>query len=217
VRRIDRVLVAAALCLAATVLVATCGSSVRAQGEDQPDWAEGLLIGLPTYVLGDPPETPRVMYKDSTVSINNYCPVRVARLDPKRKPVYVNGKPVGFCCTPCPVTFSMDPEKYLRALKVSLPCPVRPSRRAILDSSLRARINHDIYFFSSLSAMRQFKKAPLRYCGKLTDPVSFERFEPTKESPHIVYRDRDYYFGSDSTRIRFQAEPEKWFARRTSH
>jgi YHS domain-containing protein len=157
------------------------------------------------------------MYRDSLISINDYCPVRKARLDPNRKPVYVNGQPVGFCCTPCPVTFSADPEKYLLGIHASFPCPVRPSRRAILDSTLRAKVNQDIFFFSSVAAKNRFLKDPLRYARTLTDPVSFERFQPTKSSPHVVFRGRDYYFAADSTRARFQAEPENWFERKTTN
>jgi YHS domain-containing protein len=157
------------------------------------------------------------MYRDSLVSLNDYCPVRQARLDPDRKPVYVNGTPIGFCCSPCPVTFTADPEKYLLGMHASFPCPVRPTRRAIFDSSLRARVNQDIFFFSSVSAKNRFQKDPLRYAKALTDPVSFSRFHPTKSSPHVVFRGRDYYFAADSTLARFQAEPEKWFERKTSH
>jgi YHS domain-containing protein len=204
----------------AALLLCLFAVSVSAQerGDDEDmEWVEGIKVGLPNYVRGEHPDRPRIMYQDSLVSINDFCPVRKARLDPKRKPVYVNGNPIGFCCSPCPVTFTADPEKYLRELHASFRCPVRPSRKAIFDSSLRARVNQDIFFFSSVDARNRFVKNPLRYAKTLTDPVSFERFHPGRNSPHVVFRGRDYYFAADSTLARFQAEPEKWFERRTSH
>jgi YHS domain-containing protein len=193
------------------------GQEVGSGGDTPAEWVEGIRPGLPNYVRGEHPDRPRIMYRDSLVSLNDYCPVRKARLDPDRKPVYVNGTPIGFCCSPCPVTFSADPEKYLRDLHASFPCPVHPRRRAIFDSSLRARVNQDIFFFSSVQAKSRFLKDPLRYTKTLTDPVSFQRFHPKKASPHVVFRGRDYYFAADSTLARFQAEPEKWFERKTSH
>jgi hypothetical protein len=41
---------------------------------------------------------PRVRYHDGgQVSLNDRCPVRKVKLNPKMPPVYVNGQPVGFC------------------------------------------------------------------------------------------------------------------------
>jgi hypothetical protein len=39
----------------------------------------------------------RVRYADSTLSINDMCPVAKRPLGEKQKPFYVNGRPVGFC------------------------------------------------------------------------------------------------------------------------
>ena len=208
--RLGTAAAAFSLCLLAAIAWAQ-------EGGGTPEWVEGIRAGLPTFVRGEHPDRPHIMYRDSLLSINDYCPVRHARLDPDRKPVYVNGKPVGFCCSPCPVTFSSDPEKYLMELHASFPCPVYPSRRAIFDSSLRARVNQDIFFFSSVAAKNRFLKDPLRYAKTLTDPVSFERFHATRNSPHGAFRGRDYFFANDSTLARFQAEPEQWFERKTSH
>jgi YHS domain-containing protein len=175
--------------------------------------AQDFRLGLPAYVLGDPAGSQRVMFADSSISLNTICPVRKARVDPNRDPVYVNGKAVAFCCHPCPSVFSQDPERYLREMKVALRCPVNPARRAIFDSSLRMKINQDIFFFSSRTAMKRFEKDPLRFCGKLTDPVTRDRFRPTSASPHVTFRGRMYFFAADSTLARFQAEPEKFYER----
>ena len=43
------------------------------------------------------PKFPRARYADSLVSLNDRCVVRHGILNPAFKPVYVNGRPVGFC------------------------------------------------------------------------------------------------------------------------
>ncbi len=36
-------------------------------------------------------------FEDGAVSLNDRCPVRRSRLNRKMPPVFVNGRPVGFC------------------------------------------------------------------------------------------------------------------------
>jgi len=45
----------------------------------------------------DDPGHPHYIYPDSTVTVNDQCPVRGGSLNPLYRPVYVNGRPVGFC------------------------------------------------------------------------------------------------------------------------
>jgi hypothetical protein len=45
---------------------------------------------------GDP-ERPRIKFADSLVSLNVRCMVRKSKLNPRVRPVYVNGQPLGFC------------------------------------------------------------------------------------------------------------------------
>lgn len=52
---------------------------------------------IPEYVQGDNAQFPRIRYADSRISINDRCPVRLAKLNTKMAPLYVNGEPVGFC------------------------------------------------------------------------------------------------------------------------
>ena len=40
---------------------------------------------------------PRIKYADSLVSLNHECMVSKRRLSDRIRPVYVNGRPVGFC------------------------------------------------------------------------------------------------------------------------
>jgi YHS domain-containing protein len=108
-----------------------------------------------------------------------------------------------------------DPEKYLRALDIDPPCVVDPSKKGIIDSSMRITVNYEFYYFSSRQAMQKFQKDPLRYCGFLTDPVTLQRFEPTARSPKTKYLNRMYYFSADSTRTRFLKTPDRFQDRKT--
>lgn len=49
------------------------------------------------YVAGSDPEFPRLRVADRDVSVNDRCPVTLSRLSRKIDPVYVNGRPIGFC------------------------------------------------------------------------------------------------------------------------
>jgi hypothetical protein len=43
------------------------------------------------------PQHPRIRYEDSLLSLNDRCMVRGGTLNPTFRPVYINGRPVGFC------------------------------------------------------------------------------------------------------------------------
>lgn len=49
------------------------------------------------YVAQPDSVHPRLKYADSLVSLNDRCAVAKNKLNPRVRPVYVNGKPVGFC------------------------------------------------------------------------------------------------------------------------
>jgi YHS domain-containing protein len=166
------------------------------------------------YVPTDPPEHPRLAYGDSLVSLNDRCPVRLAKLNATYRPVYINGQPVSFCCMPCPGVFVQDPERYLKALQIVPPSLFQKGKKAALDSSLRHRIGFEIYYFSNRAELDRFKKDPLRYCGELTDPVTMARFRPTASSPRTVYADRAYYFASETSQAEFLTRPEQHKDRR---
>lgn len=42
-------------------------------------------------------EFPRIRFADGQVSLNDRCPVRKVKLNRRMPPIYVNGKPIGFC------------------------------------------------------------------------------------------------------------------------
>lgn len=53
--------------------------------------------GSQRFVAGSDPAFPRIKYADSLVSLNDRCIVRMVKLNPKVRPVYVSRMPVGFC------------------------------------------------------------------------------------------------------------------------
>lgn len=113
----------------------------------------------------------------------------------------------------CPGIFVKDPESHLLRNKLAFSCPVHPASAAIVDSTLRVMVNHDIYYFSSADARRAFEKDPLRYAHTLTDPVTKARFAPTHKSPRTTFHGRRYYFSTKDTRAVFAAHPDSFAVR----
>ena len=102
----------------------------------------------------------------------------------------------------------------MKALGISVFCPVEAKRRAILDPRYRVFLNQEAYFFSGRRALKRFLAAPLRYCGQLRDPVTQLRFQPTPHSPRLTFKGRDFYFASTETQRAFEAAPESLSVRR---
>lgn len=103
-----------------------------------------------------------------------------------------------------------DPVTFFADLVPSLPCAVEPARTALLDSVHCVQINYETYFVGSGAARRKLESDPLKYCGRLTDPVSQLRFTPTKRSPRLEWGGKPYYFASDSTRALFASTPDSF-------
>jgi YHS domain-containing protein len=150
---------------------------------------------------------PRLKYADSLVSINDRCAVKESPLSPVIRPVYVNGKPVGFCCTTCPGIFVQGPEPYLERMHAKFTDPVHPDRPAQVAARLRYHVNWEIYYFADRAGLDEFRKNPTRYCGLVTDPVSGGRFRPDERSPRVFHGGRSYFFMTDRTREVFQSRP----------
>lgn len=53
--------------------------------------------GAQRYVPTADPKHPRLKFADSLVTPNDRCMVSQAKLNPRVRPVYVNGVPMGFC------------------------------------------------------------------------------------------------------------------------
>jgi YHS domain-containing protein len=102
------------------------------------------------------------------------------------------------------------PEPYLKDFLIELPCAVDSSAMAVLDPEHRAFVNHEVYFFSSVEAKRQFEAEPFAYTGRVTDPVSLERFQPGPSSPSREAAGRFFYFQSDATIAVFDKDPARY-------
>ncbi len=111
---------------------------------------------------------------------------------------------------PCPKVFVQDPDLYLTSLGIEIPCAVNENAWAILDLQHRIFVNFEAYYFSERRLLQQFRGDPLRYCGILTDPVTRQRFRPAKNSRPYPYKNRSYYFVSDSTYAVFVAAPDSF-------
>ena len=71
-------------------------------------------------------------------------------------------------------------------------------------------MNWEIYFFSTTELRDQFAKDPLASCGRLTDPVTHERFQPTAASPREDFEGRPYFFSREASHAAFRADPAKY-------
>jgi YHS domain-containing protein len=111
--------------------------------------------------------------------------------------------------------FGEDPDQYVKARKVRVPCAVHPRKKAKPDPALTTRLNWEVFMFSSAKARAQFDREPLRYCGWLTDPVTQHRFQPAAASPSTTFGGRSYYFETDSTRTLFTATPDSFALRKS--
>jgi YHS domain-containing protein len=100
-------------------------------------------------------------------------------------------------------------------MKVTPPSVFKGGGRPVLDSSLRTQVNFEIYFFANAAEKKRFLADPARYCGKVTDPITYERFRPTANSPKTTYGNRTYFFTSESNRATFLADPVTHKDRRT--
>lgn len=64
-----------------------------------PLLAAALVVALAgaAEVPGDQPDMPRLRYDGGEMSVNDRCPVRHRKLNPAIEPLWINGKPLGFC------------------------------------------------------------------------------------------------------------------------
>jgi YHS domain-containing protein len=98
-------------------------------------------------------------------------------------------------------------------LKVDVRDFLHPARAALLDSTERAWVGLDVFFFADHASLARFRAAPLRYVRKLSDPVTQERFRPRTTSPKTVFKGRPYYFVSRASLKTFAAYPDSFSKR----
>ncbi len=108
-----------------------------------------------------------------------------------------------------------DPEFALYHMQNALWDPVDPARLGSLAPDLHAKVNGEIYRFSSRRTLRQFERAPARWCGLVRDPVTGLRFHPDARSPRAEWDGGPYFFLSDSTRAVFLRSPKSFEVKRS--
>jgi len=93
--------------------------------------------------------------------------------------------------------------------------PVDPEQLGSLSPELHAKVNGEIYRFSSPRTLRAFRRSPARYCGLLRDPVTGMRFYPGARSPRCDWAGGPYFFTSDSSRAEFLRSPQRYEVKRS--
>jgi YHS domain-containing protein len=102
------------------------------------------------------------------------------------------------------------PEIWLNNLGVEIACVVDPSASALLDEDHRVFVHYEAYYLSRSDALNAFGKAPWRYTGMVTDPVSKIRFQPDGQTVSSVTYGRLFYFTSNEQKKIFEASPNKY-------
>ena len=55
------------------------------------------VAAKPRYVVGDYTKFPHIRFGGQQTSWNDRCPVSRTKLNRRMDPVYINGRPIGFC------------------------------------------------------------------------------------------------------------------------
>jgi len=101
-----------------------------------------------------------------------------------------------------------DPESYLGERRIAMSGFLDPQRPAPLDPELRSRIGFDVFFFADRESKERFDREWPSFVERLTDPVSWARFEPGSDSPQLTWGGRRYVFASEENRQAFESDPD---------
>ena len=74
----------------------------------------------------------------------------------------------------------------------------------------RVLVNHEAYFVADSPALLAFVAEPHKYTGKVTDPVSLVRFQPTDMSPRRSHGGRLFFFETNHTAATFDGNQEMY-------
>ncbi len=105
-----------------------------------------------------------------------------------------------------------DPDRWLKDKEVQVRCLVSPARKAMRDAKHFSRVGNDLFFFASTRNRKVFDKNPFKYVRRLSDPVTFERFTASVDSPSASHDEILFYFANEANRVVFEAAPDS-FAR----
>jgi hypothetical protein len=87
---------ATALPVAFLVVACSGGAQKAEQAESAPEKKKEYVV-LADFV-SEADSLAHLRFRESgLVSVNDRCAVRLVRLNPRMSPVWVNGRPVGFC------------------------------------------------------------------------------------------------------------------------
>lgn len=100
------------------------------------------------------------------------------------------------------------PDQYLNELGIEFAGAVHPEAPAVIDAAHRAFVNWETYYVSSAEALAEFNQEPYRFTGRVTDPISMERFEPSEASPSRQYGGRLFYFANEENAAVFDTAPD---------
>jgi YHS domain-containing protein len=105
------------------------------------------------------------------------------------------------------VAFVQGPERYLSDMGATFSCVVHPDQPAIIDARHRAFVNYEVYYFGSDEALLAFVAEPWKYTGRVTDPVTRERFVPTADTPRRSFGGRLMYLMTEENAAMFDRDP----------
>jgi YHS domain-containing protein len=114
----------------------------------------------------------------------------------------------------CPGIFGKDPEKYLVDAGIRVPSAVDRRHPARIEPAFRTFVNHELYYVANASELTRLRRDPLRYVGKVTDPVSRQRFQPDRRSPRAMHLGRLYFFQDPLNLRTFKALPDTFAVRK---
>lgn len=75
---------------------------------------------------------------------------------------------------------------------------------------MRSQVNYEFYYFADAEAKQRFDADPLRWCGTVTDPISRQRFRPTRDSGRTEHAGVTFFFESPQTQTQFAAAPDSF-------
>lgn len=93
---------------------------------------------------------------------------------------------------------------------VEVPCAVEGHRPARIEPSHRSDLNFEVFYFSDTQMKTKFDREPQRFCGALTDPVTLQRFHPSRKSPTSMAGGKTFYFVSQENKSMFDAKPDSF-------
>jgi hypothetical protein len=76
---------------------ASLGASLSGCGEAAPERAQLLDDSAHAVFTDTSLALPKLVYQLGGETLNDRCPVRKSRLNPRMPAIYVNGRPIGFC------------------------------------------------------------------------------------------------------------------------